>query len=100
MTRPARLFLLLVLSSPLAALADDPTLEATTASGDKVLLLPNGRWQFVDAAKAEEARRVAERYPENHLRPEAAQGGWFGMGRMVMPGDKDYNRGSLSGKGR
>ena len=49
------------------------------------------------AAKAKEA---AAAYPENNTRPVDAQGGALGVGRMVMPGDKDYNRGSLSGKGR
>lgn len=83
-----------------AALAQRPTLEGVTAAGDKVLLLPNGRWEYVDAAKAAVAKQVAEQYPENKLRPEAAQGGIMGVGRLVMPGDKDYNRGSLNPKTR
>ena len=29
---------------------------------------------------------------------EVAQGGIFGVGRKVKPGDPDYNRGSLGGK--
>jgi hypothetical protein len=94
--RLSLLFACLLLALPVLA---DPV-EATTASGDKVLLHPNGRWQYVDANKAEAAKKVADQYPENQLRPEAAQGGWMGLGRTVMPGDKDYNRGSLSGKGR
>lgn len=74
-------------------------LDATTASGDKVRLLPNGRWEFVDLAKQADARKVADTFPENHLRPEGAQGGWMG-GRYIMPGDKDYNRGTLNLKMR
>ena len=75
-------------------------IEATTAAGEAVRLLPNGRWEFVDAKRQAEAKKVADTYPENDLRPAKAQGGLFGIGRYVMPGDPDYNRGSLSGKGR
>ena len=32
--------------------------------------------------------------------PPGTQGHLFWLGRCVTPGDKDYNRGSLSGKGR
>lgn len=93
-------FLLCLFGAGLPAIADNAPIEATTASGDKVLLQPNGRWRYVDPQKEAAAKQIADQYPENHLRPEAAQGGWMGLGRTVMPGDKDYNRGSLSGKGR
>ena len=88
--------------SPVAQAAelDRTPVAATTAQGDAVRLYPNGRWEFVDAAKAAKAKEVAAAYPENNTRPVDAQGGAFGVGRTVMPGDKDYNRGSLSGKGR
>ena len=59
-------------------------------------LLPNGRWEYVDAQKAAAAKVVADQYPENRLRPVEAQGCLFGVGRCVMPGDKDYNRGTLN----
>jgi hypothetical protein len=71
-------------------------IEATTPSGDKVLLHPNGRWEYVDAKKAETARAVAQQYPENQGCPHGSQGGLFGVGRCIAPGDKDYNRGSLN----
>lgn len=83
--------------------------EATTTNGDKVLLHPNGRWEFVDRNKSEAAKKVSDQYPENKLRPEGgmvgarpegAQGGLFGVGRTILPGDKDYNRGSLNPKMR
>lgn len=93
------LLLLIVLSGAACAAGEGATIEATTANGEKVRLLPNGRWEFVDAAKQADAKKVADTYPENHLRPEGAQGGWFG-GRYVMPGDKDYNRGTLNPKMR
>lgn len=92
--------LLLILGSVQAAELDRTPVAAVTATGEKVLLHPNGRWEFVDPVKSAEARRVAEQFPENHTRPIEAQGGWFGVGRVVMPGDKDYNRGSLNPKTR
>ena len=101
-----RVFLLIALMAGAGtALAADPSLdrtpvEATTAQGDAVRLYPNGRWEYVDTAKAAKAQEVAAAYPENRTRPVEAQGGVFGVGRTLMPGDKDYNRGSLSGKGR
>ena len=75
-------------------------IDAITVEGDKVRLYPNGRWEFVDAIKAAKASEQAAQYPENKTRPAEAQGGLFGIGRTIMPGDKDYNRGSMSGKGR
>jgi len=75
-------------------------IEAVTASGDKVILQPNGRWKFVEKEKAVAAEKIAKQYPENKGCPPGAQGGAFGLGGCIMPGDKDYNRGTLSGKGR
>lgn len=71
-------------------------IEGTTAAGDKVLLHPNGRWEYVDRKKAEQAHAVAQQYPENQGCPPGSQGGVFGVGRCIPPGDKDYNRGSLN----
>lgn len=76
--------------------ADSELIEATTASGEKVRLHPNGRWEYVDTQKAAAAKVLADQYPENQLRPQAAQGCLFGIGRCIMPGDKDYNRGTLN----
>ena len=85
----------------LAPVLDRTPLEALTVNGEKVRLFPNGRWEFVDVAKASEAQQVAAQYPENKTRPIEAQGGLFmGFGRTIMPGDKDYNRGSLNPKTR
>jgi hypothetical protein len=64
-----------------------------------VQLFPNGRWEYVDAAKAEAAKKVAADFPENKTRPIDSQGIMIGgVGRVVLPGDKDYNRGSLNPK--
>ncbi len=75
-------------------------LLATTAQGDQVTLHPNGRWEFIDTIKAAEAKEVAKQFPENQGCPPGTQGGLLGLGRCVPVGDKDYNRGSMSGKGR
>ncbi|MBT9518684.1 MAG: hypothetical protein IV112_18525 [Methyloversatilis discipulorum] len=91
--------LLMALVSAGALAGEGVVIEATTAAGEKVELMPDGRWRFVDAAKQAEAKKVADTYPQNHLRPEGAQGGWFGT-RVILPGDKDYNRGTLNPKMR
>jgi hypothetical protein len=75
------------------AWAQDGVIEATTAAGDKVRLLPSGHWEYVEAAKAEPQRKVREAEFE---RERSAQGGLFGIGRKIYPGDKDYNRGTLN----
>ena len=67
--------------------------EATTLKGEKVILFPNGRWEYADQPKAgvqREARRVEEE------RERGGQGGFLGFGRRIYEGDKDYNRGSLN----
>ena len=83
------------------AVLDRTPLEAVTVDGEKVRLFPNGRWEFADTAKAATAKELSAQYPENKTRPVEAQGGLFGgFGRIIMPGDKDYNRGSLNPKMR
>lgn len=71
-----------------------------TPQGDEVLLHPNGRWEFTNSKKAIEAKEIAQQFPENKGCSSNTQGGFLGLGRCVPVGDKDYNRGSLSGKGR
>lgn len=95
------LILALAAGPCLAAELDRTPIDAVTVDGQQVRLFPNGRWEFVDAAKAAAAQKAAAEYPENKTRPVEAQGGLFGgFGRSVMPGDKDYNRGSLNPKTR
>jgi len=67
-------------------------IQATTAAGEKVRLMPNGRWEYVDQKKAEPQRKAQAEEAE---REHSAQGGWLG-GRKIYPGDPDYNRGSLN----
>jgi hypothetical protein len=93
-------FLLTIFSASLMADTAGQDIEAVTPAGDKVILHANGRWDFVDTAKAQAAQEIAKSYPENQGCPPGWQGGYFGFGRCIPPGDKDFNRGSLSGKGR
>jgi hypothetical protein len=99
------LFLTALLASSLPAnkaMAEQPVspIKATTANGDQVLLHPNGHWEFIDVKKAAEAKEVAKQFPENQSCPSGTQGGLLGFGRCIPVGDRDYNRGSMSGKGR
>ena len=85
----------------LPAYADEAQpLHATTVQGDAVILQPNGRWHFVDRDKAAAADKVARSFPENQGCPSGTQGGFFGFGRCIPNNDKEFNRGSLSGKSR
>lgn len=86
--------------TPVMADESAATIDATTVQGDQVKLHPNGRWEFVDIKKAEKAAAVAQQFPENQVCPPGAQGKFLGFGRCILPGDKEFNRGSLSGKGR
>lgn len=63
-------------------------INATTSEGESVVLQPDGSWQY-----AEPVQRI------NGECPPKSQGGYFGT-RCIPPGDKHFNRGSLSGKGR
>lgn len=91
------------MAAPLAwgDIADTPErtpIAGKTANGEDILLFPNGRWEYVNTVKAAEAKKVADQFPENKGCPAGTQGGLFGVGRCIKPGDKDYNRRSLSGK--
>ena len=89
--------------------------EATTPTGEKILLYPDGRWEYADPAEraatpAPAAPAAATASPQAAAPavaanpagacPPDAQGHLFWVGRCVLPSDRDYNRGSLSGKGR
>lgn len=89
--------LLAMLCAAVPVRAQEGTLDATTAAGEKVRLFPSGRWEYVEQRKAEvqrEQRRVED------AREAGAQGGFLGLGRKIYEGDKDYNRGSLNPKMR
>lgn len=88
-------FLCVTLMQAHADTLDRTPIEATTVKGEKVMLYPTGKWSFADADKAAAAKKLAEQFPENNVRPVDAQGGWLPGTRTLMPGDKEYNRGSL-----
>jgi hypothetical protein len=98
MGRTAALTIALLLATP--AFAQEGArerqaseIQATTSAGEKVRLLPNGRWEYADEKKAEPQRKAQA---EELERERGAQGGWLGIGRKVYEGDKDYSRGSLN----
>jgi hypothetical protein len=79
-------------------------IDATTTTGEKVRLLPNGRWEFVDTAKQADAQKAqnaaAATQPASQGCPPGSQGGLFGIGRCIPPGDPQYNRGTLRSGGK
>jgi hypothetical protein len=91
-----RVFLLTaLLAHPFFALAEAP-LEARTEDGRRVILHPDGRWEFGAAT----GPGASVGTTQSAARPDdrQCQGGLFGVGRRVCPGDPDYNRGSLNPK--
>lgn len=96
----ALFFVFLLLNTTVIFAEAHPDIEATTVNGDKVILHPNGGWEYVDTKKAEVANAIASQHPENQICPKGAQRANFGYGRCILPGDKDFNRGSLGGKGK
>ena len=80
-------------------------IDATTSNGERVRLMPDGRWEYVDQKKAavqQEARKKEQDQRDVELKRErsAQGGGLLGIGRTLYEGDKDYNRGSLNPKMR
>ena len=89
--------------------AQDKAIDAVTVGGDKVRLLPDGRWEWADGPRAAQQRRERDaaetrereaRQAELKRERGAQGGGLIGMGRTLHEGDKDYNRGSLNPKMR
>jgi hypothetical protein len=79
--------------------AQNAPIEATTGAGDKVRLFPDGRWEFVDPKKRAEMPAAAQPAAAGtQACPPGSQGGLFGIGRCIPPGDPQYNRGSLGKK--
>lgn len=90
-----------VMSVPVfAADASSPApVEATTAAGDRVLLYPDGHWESAGAKETGKGGKPPVAHAVSQSVPaEPGQGGLFGIGRTIKPGDKDYNRGSLNPK--
>jgi hypothetical protein len=99
----------LFLAASFTAAAQTGAIEATTSTGERVRLLPDGRWEWVDGQKAavQQQQRVVETKKQEEVRAAeikrergAQGGGLLGLGRTLYEGDKDYNRGSLNPKTR
>jgi len=73
--------------------------EATTTGGQKVILHPDGHWDFADgpqpAVESKPAQPTTTQSASQGC-PPGWQGGLLGFGRCIPPGDKDYNRGTLN----
>ena len=89
--------------------AQTSAIEATTSTGERVRLMPDGRWEWVDGNKAAlqksehelaTMRQDEQRQVEQKRERSAQGGGLLGLGRTVYEGDKDYNRGTLNPKMR
>ncbi|MCB5186420.1 hypothetical protein LG200_00185 [Methylobacillus caricis] len=83
-----------VLASPVWADNVETSQHATTVEGERIILNADGSWKYADEPRPAEAAAATRKDC-----PPGSQGGWFGT-RCIPPGDKDFNRGSLSGKGR
>ena len=87
--------------STLNVYADEahPDIEAKTTAGENVILHANGKWEFVNQQKATKAKEIAIKLDPSANCPPGSQGSFFGFGRCILPGNKDYQTGSRSGKG-
>jgi hypothetical protein len=72
---------------------------AKTASGDEVVLHPNGYWEYLDTKKAAEAKVKVEKIAREEGCPRGTRPSFFGLGRCIANDDPLLKRGSLSGKG-
>ena len=88
------------------------------ATGQKYLLLPNGTWTMSQELPVKptvssstvivapvppsvaQPKPVITDQPSRAARGPQPQGGLFGLGREILPGDPEYNRGSLNPKNR
>lgn len=76
-----------------------PDIEAQTSNGETVILHANGKWEFLNTQKAAQAKEIAIKLDPAANCPPGSQGTFFGFGRCILPGDKNYQTGSRSGKG-
>lgn len=82
-----------------AAESDGEDIVAKTASGDEVILHPNGYWEYVDAQKAAVAKTKVEKIAREEGCPKGTRASFFGIGRCIANDDPALKRGSLGGKG-
>lgn len=89
----------LLLASVAHAESSSEDITAKTASGDEVILHPNGYWEYVDADKAAVAKTKVEAIAREEGCPKGTRAGFFGVGRCIPNGDPALKQGSRSGKG-
>lgn len=82
-----------------AAEAGPEDIAAKTASGDEVILHPNGYWEYLDTKKAAAATIKVEKIARDEGCPRGTRPNFFGLGRCIANDDPVLKRGSLSGKG-
>lgn len=95
----AILFNLSFINSLQAADSEPEDIVAKTASGDEVILHPNGYWEYVDAQKAAVAKTKVEKIAREEGCPKGTRASFFGIGRCIANDDPALKRGSLGGKG-
>jgi hypothetical protein len=79
--------------------SDSEDIVAKTASGDEVILHPNGYWEYIDVQKAAVAKTKVEKIAREEGCPKGTRASFFGIGRCIANDDPALKRGSLSGKG-
>lgn len=94
-------FCFICISLSYVAQAEDSSedIVAKTASGDEVILHPNGYWEYVDAQKAAVAKTKVEAIAREEGCPRGTRASFFGIGRCIANDDPALKRGSLGGKG-
>ena len=127
MMRPVLLALLFITMPAFAddAANTKADINAVTADGNKVVLHADGHWEYAaSGAEDKQASKAVAPSPSTVQEQETTnaaanttntttanapvsakngcppgwQGGAFGVGRCIPPGDKDFNRGSLRSK--
>ena len=75
-------------------------ITAKTASGEEIVLHPNGTWEYLNKQKAAEMKIKVDKMPGDDGCPRGTRPNVFGLGRCIAYDDPVLQRGSLSGKGR
>ena len=85
-----RLLMLCFLASVclLATAAESNKIDAVTDTGEKVILFPDGHWEFVDQQKAAAAKQEIQQKKIDADCPPDARDGLFGC---LLQGDKGHH---------
>ncbi len=83
-----------------AAETTSEDISAKTASGEEIVLHPNGTWEYLNKQKAAEMKIKVDKMPGDDGCPRGTRPNLFGLGRCIAYDDPVLQRGSLGGKGR